>query len=328
LILHELLSGSPAFQGTTLPGICASIAADPPAALRLKRPEVPPEVEAIVLKCLEKEPERRFQTARELVESLSRWTGRAESVAPRDATVRSSLPFGVELSELGSGSTVSLTPSKDTGTLASAVFTRSGPRLIAPQRADHPKHDVTWADPPRPLDSAPEATDRKLGQRRKVALGSVSALLLALSIWAVHGLEAREPAAVPPTTPSIPLPISAAVPAKASPMFVLQIDSRPAGAEVFEGSSVLGTTPMQVSVDAARVSGAPRTFTVRKSGYLPYTIVQGAGTKDARVLAELTAEPAIAAAKPTKKPPTAKNPVETKAAEPPNKAGSDIFMQR
>ena len=73
------MSGSPAFEGTTLPGVCASIAADPPAALRLKRPEVPLEVEAIVLKCLEKDPAKRFQSARELIASLSPWTGRAES---------------------------------------------------------------------------------------------------------------------------------------------------------------------------------------------------------------------------------------------------------
>ena len=134
LILHELLSGSPAFEGTTLPGVCAAIAADPPAALRLKRPEVPVEVEAIVLKCLEKEPARRFQSARELVLRLAPWTGRAETaISPKlsDRTTRSSPLFELaELAGLRDGSTVSLTPPPGTSTLASAVFTQSGERVV------------------------------------------------------------------------------------------------------------------------------------------------------------------------------------------------------
>jgi len=328
LILHELLSGSPAFEGTTLPGICASIAADPPAALRLKRSEVPHELEAIVLKCLEKDPEKRFQSARELVEKLSRWTGRAESSALRDATIRSSPPLGFELSELRTDPTVALTQSPDTGTLASAVFTRSGPRLIDQEHASHATHDATLAEPSLAPSSTPEATLRKLVQRHKSALGIGSALLLALSLWAVRGVEPREPAAVPLAAPSIPLPVSAPVPAQLSPTFSLQIDSTPAGAEVFEGDSLLGVTPMQVTVDAARVSNAARTFTVRKAGYLPYTIVQGAGTKDAHVLAELTAEPASATPQLAVKKPVAKKPVETKTPSTAPKAGSDIFMQR
>ena len=103
LILHELLSGSPAFEGSTLPGVCAAIAADPPAALRLKRPEVPVELEVIVLKCLEKDPARRFQTARELIGLLAPFAGRPESSLHSsplsDATIRSS-PMLMSLAEL------------------------------------------------------------------------------------------------------------------------------------------------------------------------------------------------------------------------------------
>jgi eukaryotic-like serine/threonine-protein kinase len=323
LILHELLSGSPAFEGTTLPGICASIAADPPAALRLKRPEVPLEVEAIVLKCLEKDPGKRFQTARELVETLSRWTGRAESSALRDATFRSS---SLELSELQAGSTVSLPQSPDTGTLASAVFTRSGPRLIDLQRAGRSERDATLSDPTFSPAAAPEAAARKLGLRRGAAVVVGSALLLALSVWAVRSAAPPRPASVPPAAPSAPLLASAAAPAKMSSTFSLQIASTPVGAEVFEGNRSLGMTPLQLSVDAESVSNTPRTFTLQKAGYLPYTIIQAGGTKDARVLAELTPEPVIATPKPAVKRPTAKKPVESSAPSAPKP--SDIFMQR
>ena len=87
LILHELLSGSPAFEGTTLPGVCAAIAADPPAALRLKRPEVPVEVEAIVLKCLEKAPAQRFQ-------KITETTRRYGPTACKFSSLNCGLPTG------------------------------------------------------------------------------------------------------------------------------------------------------------------------------------------------------------------------------------------
>jgi len=322
LILHELLSGSPAFEGTTLPGVCASIAADPPAALRLKRPEVPVEVEAIVLKCLEKDPARRFQTARELVEKLIPWTGRPESGVLSDATIRSSSVMGFELSELRAGSTIGLAPT-DSGTLASAVFTRSGPRLIGLKGTGNSKHDATLAEPSLAPGSTPTSKLRDLLGRRKVALGIGSVLLLALSFWAMRGSPPREPAKAPLAAPSLPLSGAAPAPEPASPVFSLRIESNPAGAEVFEGAGLLGMTPLQISVDAARVARDPRTFSVRKTGYLPYTIVQGASTKDARVLAELAVEPETARPRPIAKKPA--------AIKPPGKAvvpGTDIFMQR
>jgi len=325
LILHELLSGTPAFEGTTLPGVCASIAADPPAALRLKRAEVPLEVEAIVLKCLEKDPTKRFQTARELVSVLSPWSGRAESATLSDATMRSSSPLGFELEELRTGETLALAPPPDTGTLASAVLTRSGPRLIGALNTSHPKHDATLAEPPlAPTSTKPAALGSRT-VRRKAALGVSSALVLALGYWVMHRPEAHEAATAPLASPGIPVPAAtpAPAPAPASVVFTLQIDSSPVGAEVFEGDRLLGTTPIQVSFDSAHVAQSPRTFSLRKAGYLPYTIVQGASAKDARVLAELAAEPVAVAPRPiVKKPPKTKKP-STDA-----KPGSDIFMQR
>ena len=319
LILHELLSGSPAFEGTTLPGVCASIAADPPAALRLKRPEVPVEVEAIVLKCLEKDPARRFQTARELIERLSPWTGRAENSVLSDATIRSSSTLGFELEELRTGSTVALAKGPDTGTLASAVFTRSRPRLIGSADADRAKHDATLAAPPSSASTLP--TSIGWLRRHGVGLGIGSSLLLALSFWATRSHEPRQPAAAPLGAAGPPPP---AVP-PAPPTFSVQIESTPAGAKVFEGDSLLGSTPIQVSIDATRIAQTPRTFTLRKPGYLPYTIVQGASTKDARVLAELVAEPLIATPRPSaaKAAPAPSKPQSTK-----DSSGSDIFMQR
>jgi len=327
LILHELLSGSPAFEGTTLPAVCASIAADPPAALRLKRPEVPVEVEAIVLKCLEKDLAKRFQTARELVDRLRPWTGRAESGVLSDATIRSSSPLDFELEELRTGATVALSPAPDTGTLASAVFTRSGQRIIDSDPAEPSKHESTLAEPPLSPSSTPPVARRTFSARRAAALG-IGGALLAVTLWAVRS---SRPSSEPPpraATPSSPAPVSepAALPqaVPASATFSLRIESNPPGARVFEGDTSLGATPIQVSVDRALIAQAPRTFTLRMPGYLPYTVVQGSSATDTRVLAELAAEPVVV----TSPRPAVKKPPPVKPLSTPAKPASDIFMQR
>ncbi|HEX7669385.1 MAG TPA: serine/threonine-protein kinase, partial [Polyangiaceae bacterium] len=71
MILYELLVGEPAFNADTLPGICAAIAADAPQPVRERRADVSPDLEAIVMRCLEKDAGKRFQTVAELVRALA-----------------------------------------------------------------------------------------------------------------------------------------------------------------------------------------------------------------------------------------------------------------
>jgi eukaryotic-like serine/threonine-protein kinase len=85
VILQELLTGEPAFCADTFPGICAAIVADPPESIRLHRPDVPEEVEAVVRRCLEKNPRDRFQSVPELMRAL-------EALVPRRSRSLPSLP--------------------------------------------------------------------------------------------------------------------------------------------------------------------------------------------------------------------------------------------
>ena len=63
VILHEMATGERPFRGETIAGLMSSILRDPaPSALKL-RPELPPPVGRIIRRCLEKAPDRRFQTA-------------------------------------------------------------------------------------------------------------------------------------------------------------------------------------------------------------------------------------------------------------------------
>lgn len=70
VVLHELLAGRPVYQADTLSALLAMIAADPPAPLRTLRPEVPLEVERIVLRCLSKQRDQRFADVGELAQAL------------------------------------------------------------------------------------------------------------------------------------------------------------------------------------------------------------------------------------------------------------------
>jgi eukaryotic-like serine/threonine-protein kinase len=87
VVLHELLSGDPPFQGETVGAIMAAILAKAPPPLRERRAEVPAGLEKVVRKCLEREPADRYADVAELARALapfgSEW---AEHLAERVQT--------------------------------------------------------------------------------------------------------------------------------------------------------------------------------------------------------------------------------------------------
>lgn len=72
IVLYEMLTGELPFKGTHEAAIAYEIVnvdAAPPSALN---PEIDPELDRIVLECLDKEPDERYQSARELAKDLKR----------------------------------------------------------------------------------------------------------------------------------------------------------------------------------------------------------------------------------------------------------------
>src|SRR5215471_629996 len=70
VIIYELLSGTIPFEAETLPGLLAQIAADPPRPIAEVCANLPAGLAAIVMRCLEKDPARRFANVGELAVAL------------------------------------------------------------------------------------------------------------------------------------------------------------------------------------------------------------------------------------------------------------------
>jgi signal transduction histidine kinase/serine/threonine protein kinase len=72
-ILYELLTGRPPFRAVTVLDTIQQVRTQAPVPLRRLQPNVDPELEAICLKCLQKDPRQRYASVRELAKDLQRF---------------------------------------------------------------------------------------------------------------------------------------------------------------------------------------------------------------------------------------------------------------
>lgn len=83
VILYEMLTGRPPFDGGTFAEIAARVSHEEPVPPRARAENVPPDLEAVCLKALDKDPRRRYEFAGDFGEDLRRWReGRTLAARP------------------------------------------------------------------------------------------------------------------------------------------------------------------------------------------------------------------------------------------------------
>jgi serine/threonine-protein kinase len=86
-ILYELLTGSPAFQADGLPQVCARIMAGTPDPIGHELRGIPPELEAVLVKCLRRYPDERYLSVADLAAALMPFA-RKISLVSAEAAIR------------------------------------------------------------------------------------------------------------------------------------------------------------------------------------------------------------------------------------------------
>ncbi len=292
VLLHEMLAGGPPFEADSMTAMCATIAADEPASTRAANPEVPVELEAVILRCLEKNPDRRYQNVAELVAALRPFSKRPPaSFAMPQLQMDATLP-----SSTGEQATLAVNPPTPTVASVPAVE-RTRSALVASQGGVEPRK-----------------------RRQLQIVGGLLLVAAAVAVAVAAPWRARQ-------TPNAPTSLPTAAPVKRAG-FTLSIDSAPTGATVLEGDRVLGKTPATIAMDNAALGRSPRRFTLRLGGFLPYDVAQGASTADVRVLATLAAEPSASATEAPARAPKAVPALPRHAVPRASAPAPDIQLQR
>ncbi len=194
-ILYECLAGEPPFGGASAMEVLLRVIAAAPYPLSRLNPNVPRDLEAVCLKCLEKDPRKRYVTAQALADDLGRWLG-GEPVAAR-AVGR--LGRGWRWAKRNPGLAGGLAAAAVAMLAGTAVSTAFGMR--AGKKADDALEAQGIADDERRRANrkADEATfeaarAKKEEKEKAVALARSQSLLLTAQLMRVDQIWERDPA--------------------------------------------------------------------------------------------------------------------------------------
>jgi serine/threonine-protein kinase len=255
--LYNLLTGGYPFYATALTELCGIVLQQAPVPLRTRRPDLPAGIEAVILRCLRKNPAERYTDVAELAAALGEFApplarlsvDRIHRVLRAPAVqTRGSLP-----------STPAIEPTPSAFQAPEDVPTRPlAPS--APAGAPHPALGMQ-----APAEAESWGSTKILGVKRSTAVW-LTAILLGLTgggaivlvlwlRWPTHAVPELPfiPASPELTAPAAPLP-PAVVEVAASAANPSASPAPAASAEVLERGS-MAATPAGSSSAVAKVSG-------------------------------------------------------------------------
>ncbi|WP_437960696.1 serine/threonine-protein kinase [Sorangium sp. So ce119] len=219
VVLQELLTGRPPFEAESFMAMGAKIAAGAPARLRDRCPEAPEGLAAVVLRCLEKDPARRFQSIAELAQALGPYAPEGSRLSV-DRITRVAAAGAAVADEAA----------------AVADEAAAGPEVAAEDRATTAH---TW--------DAPTASR---GRRGALVLGAAAALALGAAL-----LASRRSPAVADGAPAASASAAGAAPTAPPPEVTPGPDLLRSAAPLPPPAAT--ATPTASSPDAAASAGAP-----------------------------------------------------------------------
>ncbi len=180
--LYFLLTGHPPFVGGTLPQRLMMHQKEQPPSILLDRPDAPPELIEICMKMMEKKPERRYQSAAEVAQTLANWLVACDQRVELADDGWSSGKMSREI--LGKAA---IRKRKEALSRPSAARSGTSPRDSGPARVS--------TVPPTPLERPPSLMDTSPGADRPTTKESGSGRSSASGELAQPGAKKRRPVA-------------------------------------------------------------------------------------------------------------------------------------
>ena len=94
ILAYEMLTGEPPFRGKNASAMLSAQVLEKPVPMRERREAVPAKLEELVMRCLEKDPADRWQTAEELLTPLEDVYTPSGGTTPTNTRLRSVAPSG------------------------------------------------------------------------------------------------------------------------------------------------------------------------------------------------------------------------------------------
>ena len=252
IILYECLTNARPFEGETLFMVFQAIVAGSPIPLRQHRPELDPELEAVVLRAIESEPARRFPSVEDLGRALWRFASERSRMLWRDA-------FG-PLAPGAAGAPARRPIAIETA-LDSTPRSATPPRRL-PTPAMPPPGGPMWDQTPGPPVRAPSS------RRIPVLIGVLA--LAAIAVVAFRVLRPDDDGGKrPPAAPATASPTPAAPVTPAPRSYAAAVVVEPPTARIELDGAVAGQGRFERTFP---VDGADHTLVISAEGFETRTV--------------------------------------------------------